>query len=641
LGDLQRLIKLPGYGRFMGDRAADSALDKGNPQRSYSRKYTSMSLNFSLLQLIEGCGSKSQNTQDDVAWQAGVSLSRAQFSQHVQAWRNGFMQANVGPSVALYFENSFEFAGALLGAWQAAKQVYLPSDVQPNTVQVLSHKVQHFAGQWPEHLPQVRQRQHSVASGHLHAGPLPETALVVFTSGSSAEPVAIGKTLGQLQAELHSLETQFGSQVHGAVVHSTVSHQHLYGLLFQVLWPLSAGRTFSAERLVYPQEIINRLKQTPRSVLVSSPAHLKRLPQELGWHDVREHLQTVFCSGDALPQAAAQASEQLLGQAPIEILGSSETGGIAWRESAHKNGAGPWQALPGVEWRLEAHSTDDSSAASSAVLSVRSAHLPDPTAWHRTTDRVQSLADSSSQQVIPANKAPAFKLLGRNDRVVKIQEKRLSLHTLETQLLAGDELVEAHVLVLPQAKNIRHRDTLAVVAIPSAIGWVLLAQGKRQLNEKLRQRLLQSTGHSHLPRHYRYVKALPMNAQGKTPAALLVELFRPELPHVHWQERHTQRAAGHFVAHAQLMAFQGHFEDQPILPGVALLDWAIHWGCNCFGIETDFLQIQALKFQRPVLPDTALEIELHWTPGENKLKFRYQSPHPNTLHATGTALFHA
>ncbi|PSD47026.1 hypothetical protein C7E25_24925, partial [Stenotrophomonas maltophilia] len=32
-------------------------------------------------------------------------------------------------------------------------------------------------------------------------------------------------------------------------VHGTVSHQHIYGLLFRVLWPLVAGRLIHPRRL--------------------------------------------------------------------------------------------------------------------------------------------------------------------------------------------------------------------------------------------------------------------------------------------------------------------------------------------------------------------------------------------------------
>jgi len=91
-------------------------------------------------------------------------------------------------------------------------------------------------------------------------------ALVVYTSGTNGEPLAIGKSLAQLDAEVHALEARFGAlcdtglapvnlateamagfddddDVEMPVIWATVTHQHIYGLLFRVLWPLAAGRS--------------------------------------------------------------------------------------------------------------------------------------------------------------------------------------------------------------------------------------------------------------------------------------------------------------------------------------------------------------------------------------------------------------
>ena len=70
--------------------------------------------------------------------------------------------------------------------------------------------------------------------------------LVIYTSGSTGVAQAIPKNLSQMSAEIATLETQFGDVIDDADIVATVSHQHIYGLLFNVLWPLSAGRAFAA-----------------------------------------------------------------------------------------------------------------------------------------------------------------------------------------------------------------------------------------------------------------------------------------------------------------------------------------------------------------------------------------------------------
>ena len=184
--------------------------------------------------------------------------------------------------------------------------------------------------------------------------------LCVFTSGSTGQPSAIGKRLDQLAREVEALQAAFGAQMEGVQVHGTVSHQHIYGLLFRVLWPLAAGRLIHPRRFFH-EDLVGALAGTD-TVLVATPAHLKRLPEQLDWASLHGRLRAVFSSGGPLPEEAARQVRQWLGVAPTEVYGSSETGGIAWRR--WDTDLPPWQPLPGVQWRI-----DD------GCLAVASAHL--------------------------------------------------------------------------------------------------------------------------------------------------------------------------------------------------------------------------------------------------------------------------
>jgi acyl-coenzyme A synthetase/AMP-(fatty) acid ligase len=413
------------------------------------------------------------------------------------------------------------------------------------------------------------------------------------------------KTFRQLDAELISLQAALGDKMASdAAVFSTVSHQHLYGLLFHILWPLVSGRALVAQRLVYLEQMVTDLGQGA-CALVSSPAHLKRLPDRL---ESLMPVQAVFSSGGPLPWLAAQTVQRVLGVLPVEVFGSTETGGIAWRQRALH--ADAWQPLPGVQWRVQAGSD---------VLSVCSPHLPNVQTWYPTQDRVQLQPDGG------------FSLLGRADQVVKIEEKRVSLTAIEQWLLACPEVHDARVVVLPKNAG------LGVVAVPSNEGQVFLMQDKKILNQRLRDRLLQGVERVSLPRRFRYVAALPTNALGKTTQALLVALFRPLLPSVVWRLREDNHAQADVLISSDLMAFDGHFENAPILPGVALLDWAILWGQTCFHLTADFMRVEALKFQQPVLPQAQLQLNLTWSDITGVLAFVYTSALGR--HASGHVIF--
>jgi len=140
-------------------------------------------------------------------------------------------------------------------------------------------------------------------------------ALVVYTSGSTGLPVAIEKRLSQLFDEVVALEAAFGTRLGDAFVLGTVSHQHIYGLLHRVLWPLAAGRPIVAERHAFPESVVAAVMASNPAVLVSSPAPFKRLPADLEWDDVRPRLRAVFSSGGPLPARALPACRALLGQA--------------------------------------------------------------------------------------------------------------------------------------------------------------------------------------------------------------------------------------------------------------------------------------------------------------------------------------
>ncbi len=537
----------------------------------------------------------------------GVVLDHAAFVRRVAGWRNAFL-AQSGSRWALHLDDTVEFAAALYGAWHAGKTATLCGDALPDTVARVRADVDGLAGDFPDALGAVCIAPSNVADAD-HANDwsaLDEatTRLIVFTSGSTGDAAAIDKSLAQLAREVEALQQAFGEAAQDALVHGTVSHQHIYGLLFRVLWPLAAGRAI-APRLFFHDQIASALAQAD-CVLVSSPAHLKRIPDTIDWAPARARLRVVFSSGGALPEDAAVAARRQLGVGPTEIYGSSETGGIAWRQ--WRDDAPAWQALPGVSWRI-----------ADEQLEVSSPHLP-TMEWWRSEDRVE--ADGSG-----------FRLLGRADRIVKIEERRVSLSALERQLSARDDVREARVVALPGA-----RVQLAAVVVLEDAGQSRLArEGRRAFAQQLGESLAQAHDAVARPRRWRFVEQLPMNAQGKATDAALRALFRPEQPVAHWMLRESATAELELDIDADLIAFDGHFPQAAILPGVAQLDWAVRFAREVFAMPPRFVRMEALKFQRVIRPGARVQLRLDWAQDKGALTFRYQSD--RGPHASGRVLF--
>lgn len=551
-----------------------------------------------------------------VGWRRGEALSCEMFLRRVRAWR-ALLWRSSGQAFALYLDDSFELAAALFGGWQAAKTIYLPGDNLPGTCAGLRQNVDgylgEFAAPWQPQTPARDEEDDVDVLGCLD----PEfMGLVLYTSGTSGAAQAIPKKLAQLAAEVATLETKFGALLGDADIVATVSHQHIYGLLFKVLWPLVAGRAIHAAGFPFFEGLSTALAQRD-SVLVSSPALLKRLQKNSVSALAVKRLRGIFSSGAPLALETAQECKRLLGQLPIEVYGSSETGGIAWRQQTQRSDKA-WTPFPGVRWRIDPDRE---------VLEVSSAHLPD-TAWFCTADRAVAGAHNR------------FFLKGRIDRIAKIEGKRISLSAIECLLTASPLVTAASVMALEG-----NRQRVAAFVVLSESGRFRLAElGRLGFSRSLRALLVGSVEPVGLPRIWRYLDALPVNAQGKTTFAELGSLLerdksRPTQPRKRLVEKNAHEAIFELVAPRNLLYFDGHFPGRPILSGMVQIDWVITCGRQCFDLPPLFRGIHALKFQRVIPPETPVKLKLVHDRAKSSLSFQISSE--SGRHATGQILFGA
>lgn len=500
-----------------------------------------------------------------------------------------WLQGQPAGPAALFLADARLFAIWLLACWQDGRCAILPGDATPATTQHLQQRgallLGDFAGTTRCDCPQ------DGPLATLHACSDTLSAVEVFTSGSTGAPVCIAKALHQLDAEVQVLDEVLGTSLsRDLAFHTTVSHQHLYGLLFCILWPLARGQRALASLITYPEELLGLQDDF---ALISSPAFLKRLPRELPW-PAPSRCQQVFSSGGPLPADAAATARDCLGAAVTEIYGSSETGGIARRNDP----AAEWTLQPGVEVRLEAN-----------CLAVRSPFLPD-TNWFVTADRAH-LTDNG------------FVLAGRDDRIVKIEEKRISLTALEQSLQSHEWISEARSVPIEGTRTV-----LAAVVVLSSSGQSALANlGKFALGQALRAALAGEFERIALPRRWRFVTHLPVNAMGKTTDSALAGLFAesPRLPNVVQQQATATGMVLQLDLIPELACFAGHFPNLPVLPGVAQLEWAVHFGSTLLGAPSEFQGMDAIKFQQIIHPGTQIELALDYVPAKQQLQFRYQS----------------
>ena len=304
--------------------------------------------------------------------------------------------------------------------------------------------------------------------------PESQAAVVVFTSGSTGEPVPYRKTWGSLVrsalAEIERLEMRARS---GMAVLGTVPPQHSYGLESTVLMVMQGGLALHARRPFYPADIRAELAALPRPrALVTTPVHLHALLAEA---DELPPADFLLCATAPLsPQLAAQA-EARFGAPLHEIYGCTEAGQVATRRTSKSD---EWRALPGVKMGSDSRGTW-----------VKGGHVE---------------SEILLVDVIEVRGRGRFVLHGRTADLVNIAGKRTSLAHLNYHLNSIEGVRDGVFVVPEQEGGVVTRLTAYVVA-PGLTSEALL--------RALRQRI----DAAFLPRPLNFVEALPRNETGKLP----------------------------------------------------------------------------------------------------------------------------
>jgi acyl-coenzyme A synthetase/AMP-(fatty) acid ligase len=545
-------------------------------------------------------------SQHVIACDGELNITWQELLNRSQAWNEDVATASTN-SVAIYHDDGIEFIALLLACWRNNKTPIVPANTLADTCVQLQQLTATLLGQFPNDIAITGSNLSSVSNSNDND----VSALTIFTSGSSGVPTPIHKSFAQLDNELHTLEQSWGKQLANTVITGTVSHHHIYGLLFRLLWPLSSARLFTISARSYWEQIIHDSIRYKKVSLVSSPAHYKNMP-DLDWPSAASKLAIVFSSGAPLSKKSAHLANAALAQPVIEVYGSSETGGVAWRDQLSSDN---WTCLTKIEVK----------ASSAGLLSIKSPHLPSSD-WYQTADRAKVTAHGD------------FKLLGRADNIAKVSGKRVSLSQIEKYLLSHPWVTQAKVIQLEQKGG----RIGAAITLNSDGNDHLIDQGKLSTNKTLQAYLSYNTEAVALPRYWRYLAALPENQQGKVTAASIAIMFdnieQPKYPRTeNFDYIDSNNCQINFFIPADLYYFNGHFLGRPILPGVVQLHWAIHYGKELFNVIGSFQRLEAVKFQQVIRADEHATLKLKYDSSKTKLTFSFSNG--DTSFSSGRIVF--
>jgi len=548
-----------------------------------------------------------------VATDKGQYLSSKEFVARVNFWTQ-ILSEQKGKHWAVFESDSYEFLAILLALWHLDKIACIPGDNCQSTIKNLKQRVAGFIGDFPDALltPQsnIKKLPKNTSWPRLNRSNI---ALEIYTSGSSGEPDAITKSLEQLENELKCLNSQWPSQ-NNAVILSTVSHQHFYGMIFRLFWPFCVGQAFERFSAEYSEDIFHLGQHYAAFILVSSPSHLSRMNPVLNWPKISSHCQVIYSSAAPLARTDSLGVSQILNAPVREIYGSSETGVIAWRTQSQDQGEIPWQPLPKVKVFLN---KQGQASINSTFLSSRAAQL--------LNDRL-TIGDNGH-----------FTLNGRIDKIVKVEGKRVSLQAIETLLNKHDWIEDTRALTIN-----RKRVETAVVIILTKLGKSqLMLTGRKKLVQILKASLAVDFENIVLPRRWRFVNIMPINQQGKIPLGNLLELIE-QPPLIEWPTINSVTEEGETIALTcsippNLAYFDGHFDSDPILAGVVQVHWADKYAQHFFAITSGFKKLEQIKFTNIIRPNQKITLNLEFNELKRRVSFNYRSD--KGVHSSGRICF--
>ncbi len=424
---------------------------------------------------------------------SGRAVSAAQFAADIRALAPNLPH---GRHVLNACGNRYAFAVGFCAALTAGKTTVLPST---HTAEVIL-RLRAYApdvycltddAQCRIDLPQFQFSDLHELGGRAEPGgyasniaPVDDNALaaIVFTSGSTGEPIPHEKRWGDLVRSASAAARRLHlDRMPDACIVATVPSQHMYGLESSVLLALQGGASFSAARPFFPDDIRAALEavQAPR-ILVTTPVHLRALLDA----GVQLPAVRLLVSATApLSVDLARRAERVFGAPLIEIYGSTETGQIATRRTAMTE---RWHLFPGVKLSF-----------SDRGVSAAGGHVPKRTPLN---DVIESSGDDG------------FTLHGRTSDLVNVAGKRSSFGYLNAQLQAIDGVVDG-VFFLRSARGEEIAERLAAIVVaPGRSAAELLSALRERIDPVL------------LPRPLLFTDRLPRNETGKLPQTVLENL---------------------------------------------------------------------------------------------------------------------
>lgn len=490
---------------------------------------------------------------DDWTVFVNPDMTFGEFKRYVAGQTKEFKKSEK-ENVVLLCENYFDFAVNFFAAIFARKNIYLLTD--RTRLSLLDFEYI---------LPDAPQACSGAFSGDFDADKI---QINLFTSGSTGVPKNIMKTIYNFEAEAQSIIDEFNLSG-DYIIASTTSSAHSFGITFNFILPFLGGFKINRKKVEFPEH----LNIKDKYILISTPSFMEKLAKydfEFEYPPER-----IFLAGAKMKPELYDYYSRFTDV--IDIYGSTETGDIGW-----KRGGDIFNVFSDVEV----------DAAYDGRIIVKSEFFPEREVI--LNDLVEKLSENK------------FILKKRSDRIVKIQEKRISLDEMENNLKKHKSVKDCRCFV--------YDDKFCCAVVTDDV--------EIQASD-LRHFLLQFS--EIVPKKWRILDEIPRNMSGKIDTMKLRKIFGVNLsyPFIFSRQSASEAAEVELLFRENSNFLNGHFDKLPVIPGVVQLYYAKFFAEDVFGISLPHNQIKKVKFSNVMKPENKIKLKLNLK--EKSLDFAYLS----------------
>ncbi len=433
-------------------------------------------------------------------WSAKKYKTWLDFLKSTKAMRKFIMSKNEDDWI-LHCEDYWYFLITFVALLQCGKRVYLTQNIAPSFMNeimkpgfaFLTDKdsvKSYFIPSIAENIACLSEKDYreDVEIDSL------KTEIFMYTSGSTGKPKAVPQRMKEFEEDNAFIMSKWGKEIKSRKLVSTVSQHHIYGFLFGISLPFAIGTPFRRKRIEFPEEF--GIFSDDSYIVITTPAFLKRSVDVLD--EVPIHTPWIFTSGGAVSPELAVSVKKVFGFYPLEVYGSTETSGIAYRQQNRNNLA--WTPFDNAKvWK-----GDD------GCLRIISPYIKNPEGF-ATADLVEFIDGGKH-----------FLLKGRADSIVKIEEKRISLTEIENRLMETKLISEVKVVALSNDV----RQYLAAAIVFNSEGKIKFQNMEKFLvNKYFHDFLMQYFENVVIPKKWRFIEKMPCDIQGKIHKNDIVAMF--------------------------------------------------------------------------------------------------------------------